>query len=53
MLVNGIRFFANDQSYLYVIKLGILSVPVEELFLLLLMPFGVSVLYELYFDDSK
>ena len=53
MIVNGIRFFANEHAYMYVFKLGILSVPIEELFLLLLVPFGVSLLYELYFDDSK
>jgi hypothetical protein len=53
MIVNGIRFFANDHGYMYIFHFGPLVFPVEELFLLLLVPFGVSVLYELYFDDSK
>ena len=53
MIVNGIRFFANDHSYMYVFHLPGLSVPVEEIFLIILIPFGVAMLYELYFDDSK
>ncbi len=53
MIMNGIRFFANDHAYMYVFNLPGLSVPIEELFLIILVPFGVAVLYELYFDDSK
>jgi len=53
MIVNGVRFFANDHAYLYVFNLPGLSVPIEELFLILLIPFGVAMLYELYFDDGK
>jgi hypothetical protein len=53
MIMNGIRFFANEHAYMFLFQLPGLVVPIEELFLIILIPFGVAMLYELYFDDSK
>ena len=53
MVANNIRFFANPEQYLYSFSVAQFSIPIEEVFLILLIPFGVAVLYELYFDDAR
>jgi hypothetical protein len=51
-LVYDARFFAFPSDYLYYITIFGQVVPIEEFVLLLLVPFSVALLYELYLDDG-
>jgi len=53
LLANGIRFFANQQDYIYSIYFFGYLLPLEEIILLLLLPMWVVVVYELLFDDGE
>ncbi|MES2749704.1 MAG: hypothetical protein V4606_04910 [Patescibacteria group bacterium] len=53
MVENEIRIFANVNEYLGYFTWNGSIVPLEELLLLLLIPFGVVMIYEMFIDDSK
>lgn len=52
MLSNDVRFFANAQDYLFSIQYFGYLLPAEEIFLLVLLPIWIVVLYEVLFDDE-
>jgi hypothetical protein len=52
-LSNNIRFFANANEYIYSFTLWDQLVPLEELLFLLLLPFVMALVYELYADDGQ
>lgn len=53
MIQNGIRLFANVNEYLAYFEINRHVIPIEELLLLLIIPFGLVMLYEMFIDDSK
>lgn len=53
MVASGTRFFVNINEYFYTFVWHGQNVPLEELLLLFMIPFGLIVLYELYIDDAK
>lgn len=53
MTANNIRIFANAPQYLYSFSLWGNIIPVEEFLMILLLPFGLVFMYELYLDDGK
>jgi hypothetical protein len=53
LIENDIRLFANTNEYLGYIEWNRNIIPYEELLLLLLIPFGLVVLYEMFIDDGK
>lgn len=52
LVENGIRLFANVNEYIWYFNLNGNIVPIEEILLLLAVPFGIVMLYELYIDDG-
>jgi len=52
-LNNDLRFFANFNDYLYILEIGTLAVPIEELLFIFLIPFWLAITYELYLDDGR
>ncbi|MCA9366155.1 hypothetical protein KC722_01100 [Candidatus Kaiserbacteria bacterium] len=52
-LHNDLRFFANYHEYIYSFSLFGSMVPIEELVLILVVPFWLVLIYELYLDDGK
>ncbi len=53
MVENGIRIFANLNEYIGYVTWNRNIVPLEEVVLLLIIPFGVVMIYEMFIDDSK
>ena len=53
LIENGIRLFANVNEYVAYIEWNRQVFPVEELLLLLIIPFGLVLLYEMFIDDSR
>lgn len=53
MIENGIRLFANANEYLAYFEINRHVIPIEELLLVLIIPFGLVMLYEMFIDDSK
>lgn len=53
LLENGIRLFANVNEYIGYFEWNYQVIPVEQLLLLLVVPFGLVMLYEMYIDDSN
>lgn len=53
LLENGIRLFANVNKYIGYFELNYHVVPFEQFLLLLIVPFGLVMLYEMYIDDSN
>ena len=53
LIENGVRLFANVNEYIWYFEWNRNVIPVEELLLLLLIPFGLVMLYEMFIDDSK
>ena len=52
-LSNNLRFFANPNEYVYSFTVLNQIVPLEELLFLLLLPFVIALVYELYLDDGR
>lgn len=52
-LQNDLRFFANVNEYIYSFNFLGMSLPVEELLFVFLVPFWMAALYELYLDDGR
>lgn len=52
MLTNNVRFFANTQDYIFSFQYFGYLLPLEEIFLLILLPVWIVVLYEVIFDDG-
>ena len=50
---NGIRIFANVNEYIGYFTWNRNIVPLEEILLLLIIPFGVVMIYEMFIDDSR
>jgi hypothetical protein len=53
LIENNIRLFANTNEYLWYFEWNRQVVPVEELLLLLIIPFGLVMLYEMFLDDAR
>jgi uncharacterized membrane protein YesL len=53
LLVTEVRLFANTHEYLGYLEWQGIVLPLEEILLLLLIPFCIVLLYELYLDDGK
>ena len=53
LIENGIRLFANVNEYLWYFEWSRHVVPIEELLLLLIIPFGLVMLYEMFLDDGR
>ena len=53
VLTNDLRFLANTSEYLSTCTFFDLSLQLEELIFILVIPFWVAILYELYLDDAK
>lgn len=53
LIENGIRLFANVNEYLWYFEWSGHVVPIEELLLLLIIPFGLVMLYEMFLDDGR
>jgi len=53
LLSNNIRFYAHFNDYVYVFNFLGHPLPLEEIFLLVLLPMWVVILYELCFDDGR
>ncbi len=52
-LVGDVRIFAFTSEYIYTLSLFGQAVPVEELFLLLLWPALLALMYESFVDDAS
>jgi hypothetical protein len=52
-LSTNTRFFANIPEYVYTFSLATSVVPLEQLFLLILTPLWVVLLYEIILDDGR
>jgi hypothetical protein len=52
LIENGIRLFANVNEYIAYFEWNRNIIPVEELLLLLIVPFGLVMLYEMFLDDG-
>jgi hypothetical protein len=53
LLENRIRLFANVNEYVAYFEWNHQVVPVEQFLLLLIVPFGLVMLYEMFIDDSR
>ncbi|MEL6804780.1 MAG: hypothetical protein AAFO91_13470, partial [Bacteroidota bacterium] len=53
IIKNELRFLANSNEYIAVVPVMDIVVPLEELVLILVLPFCIAVLYELYLDNAK
>ncbi len=53
LLGNNIRFYANLNDYVHVFSFFGHPLPLEELFLLILLPMWIVVIYELCIDDGR
>lgn len=52
-VTNTHKVFAHVNDYLYTFTIGGDILPLEEIFLILVMPIFVATFYELYLDDGK
>lgn len=53
LLENGIRLFANVNEYIAYFEWNYHVVPIEQFLLLLIVPFGLVMLYEMFIDDAR
>ena len=53
MVENNIRLFANINEYIMYFEWNRHIIPAEEILLLLMIPFGLVLLYEMYLDDQR
>lgn len=50
-VINVHKVFALESAYVHMVSLGSVTVPLEELLLVFVVPFLVAVIYEVYLDD--
>jgi len=53
LLANNIRFYANFNDYVHILSFFGYPLPLEEVFLLVLLPMWIVVIYELCIDDGR
>lgn len=53
LLSNNIRIYAHLNEYVATLSYFGYTLPIEEIFLLLLLPMWIVIIYELCFDDGR
>lgn len=53
LLSNNIRIYTNINEYIHTFDFFGYALPLEEVFLILLLPMWIVIIYELCFDDGR